>query len=1003
MKNPFSFPGFFQPSWRRGLLFVLGIFACIYAFSVLFYVQFIPDLGLKSAFSPAIKGQPRNFQPGDEGILPQEGDLVVAVGDMAVRTWPDLLIAPFFMQQKLAAGVSFPWEKINEETGQTYILIRFERVASENPVVFSSWGLLDNLPLEDLLPSVLWFFLKISLFAVGALVFWKRPSDAAATQFFILCIATLCAFMGGYHWPYILTQPFLLLVFMVAAIFLPMVSLHFYLVFPRKKSWLEHHPGATLLSLYAIPLLFLGTLVTLYYRLRWLAQTGQPTADIADISYTIRDVAYFYLAVATIAYLASVWALFHSFGTARDLTERNQVKWIFLGAVLALFPIGYSLYLTFWNPDAFAAGAATWPMFTASACLTVAFAVSITRYRLLELDQIISSSVSYFLISFLAGLLYYGVVFLGTLVFNQVIASPKLSEALTVSATALLLMLVLDRARTRFQKALDKRFSRDKSQLDKTLQQMGQAIQQLVDPPALAQRLLQTASELLGVRRGAIFLHEWDQPRYCQAGTVGNTMSSSELAADCPLLTELHVNPVIRVQSRPGTVLTPGQRQLQLLGGELALALTHEGHLLAVLILGPKLGEPYRPEDLSLLGALTQIAALALENAEGHRIMEKLNHDLRAKVEKISEQQRRILALQSQLRRQRQGDGQVNQNDGQAPPLPPAPNGEAPSPGGIVGSSPPIRQLLTLIRKVASTEAVVLIRGESGTGKELLARAIHETSARADQAFVKVHCAALSAGLLESELFGHVKGAFTGAHRDKVGRFELANKGTLFLDEIGDISLEVQTKLLRVLQERTFERVGSSEPITVDVRIITATHQHLEELMRQGRFREDLFYRLNVFPIVVPPLRERLEDIPELAMFFMHQSAQRCRKEVTQLDDDVLAVLKAYSWPGNIRQLENVMERAVVIAEGPVVTVQELPSDMLLALEQLEFPPENWPAAITDNAAFQSPLRQERDRFEREQLLRALTAAGGNKAEAARALGIARSTLVSRLKKFGIN
>ncbi len=989
----------------------MGILACVYAFSVLFYVQFIPDIGLKSAFSPAIKGQPRNFQPGPDGLLPREGDLVIQVGDFSVQTWPDLLIAPFFIQEKLssAQGTSFPWVKkqIGSDSEQTFILIHFERSADENTFSFASWGLLDNLPLEDLFPSVLWFFLKISLFAVGALVLWKRPSDAAATQFFLLCIATLCAFMGGYHWPYIVTQPILLLVFMVSAIFLPVVSLHFYLIFPRKKPWLQRQPRQTFLALYGVPLVFLVTLISLYYRLRWLAQMGQPADDITALLYTTRNVTYVYLGVASLAYLACVWALFHSYGTARDVTERNQVKWIFFGAVVALLPLSYSLYLTIWNPDAFAAGAATWPMFTASACLTVAFAVSITRYRLLQLDQIISSGVSYFLISFLAGLLYYGVVFVGTLVFNQVIASPKLAEALAVSATALLLMLALDLARARFKKALDRRFSRDKSQLDKTLQQMGQAIQQLVDPPALAQRLLQTATELLGVSRGAIFLREEDPPRYRQAASLGSAPAWPELAADCPLLAALIDNPVVRVPVRLGTALTPGQRQLQLLGGELAHALAHEGHLLAVLILGPRLAASYRPEDLGLLAALTQITALALENAEGHRTMEKLNQDLRTKVEKISEQQRRILALQGQLRRQRLGNGPVHADGPAAQPKAETTGQETPPPGGIVGSGPTVRQLLTLVRKVASTEAVVLIRGASGTGKELLARAVHETSLRADKPFVKVHCAALSPGLLESELFGHVKGAFTGAHRDKVGRFELANTGTLFLDEIGDISLEVQTKLLRVLQERTFERVGSSEPVSVDVRIITATHQDLEDLIRQGRFREDLFYRLNVFPVVVPPLRQRLEDIAELALHFMRQSAQRCRKEVTQMEDDVLAVLKAYSWPGNIRQLENVIERAVVIAEGAVLTVQELPSELLLAAGQLEDHPGGWPVvpvAGADNGAVSaSPLRQERDRFEREQLLRALAGAGGNKAEAARALGIARSTLVSRLNKFGVN
>src|SRR5205085_2637871 len=268
--------------------------------------------------------------------------------------------------------------------------------------------------------------------------------------------------------------------------------------------------------------------------------------------------------------------------------------------------------------------------------------------------------------------------------------------------------------------------------------------------------------------------------------------------------------------------------------------------------------------------------ALALGSAERHRTIEGLTRELQAKVEKISEQQRRILALQSQLmsrsmRREEPG-AQIEEPSSKDTPLPTATlDARAAllsSSGGIIGSSMAIQHLLQLVRKVSASPSAVLIRGESGTGKELLARALHDNSPRASKAFVKVHCAALSPGLLESELFGHVKGAFTGAHRDKVGRFELADGGSLFLDEIGDISLEVQTKLLRVLQERVFERVGSSESIRVDVRIITATHQHLEELIRRGRFREDLFYRLNVFPLVVPPLRDRAEDVPELVVHF---------------------------------------------------------------------------------------------------------------------------------------
>src|SRR5262249_13406300 len=239
----------------------------------------------------------------------------------------------------------------------------------------------------------------------------------------------------------------------------------------------------------------------------------------------------------------------------------------------------------------------------------------------------------------------------------------------------------------------------------------------------------------------------------------------------------------------------------------------------------------------NLLATFAQLTALALESADGHRTIEALNRDLQTKVEKISEQQRRIIALQSQLMRQKPQIREANGEpaNGAVEITPESRSGEL-NINGIVGGSPPVRELLRLVRKVSGSQSAVLIRGESGTGKELLARALHDHSPRGGKTFVKVHCAALSPGLLESELFGHVKGAFTGAHRDKVGRFELANGGTLFLDEIGDISLEVQTKLLRVLQEMTFERVGSSEPVQVDVRIIAATHQDLGELIRQGRF-----------------------------------------------------------------------------------------------------------------------------------------------------------------------
>jgi transcriptional regulator with GAF, ATPase, and Fis domain len=982
-----------------------GIVVCVHASGVLTYILTMPDLGLRSAFGHEIRTPPRFFLPETPGgPTPRSSDIVHRIGDETIDSWPKLLGMPRELQAELDRTPEGSWPSWARRDGQDLVLIRteFQRrdPATGELTPIKGWCALGHLSVEDLVPTTLWFFLKLALFVVGALVFWKRPNDPAASQFFLLCIVTLGAYMGGYHWPHIATQPVLLLGFMVCGVLLPVVSLHFYLVFPRPKAVLVRHPRWTLLAIYGVPVAFLLTLVALYFRARWAYQGRAPADEVVAALDLLRRAIYVYLGVAALWYLASIVALVHSYRTVGEGLERQQVKWILCGAILSLVPIGYSLYLALWKPDDFGAGAATWPMFAASICLTVAFAVSITRYRLMELDQIITSGVGYFLISFGAGVAYYAVVFLGALAFSQVVAGPSLTQALTVSTTALLLMLVLDLARSRVKKVLDRRFSREKYQLDRTLHRMGQAIEQLVDPPALARRLLQASTDLLGVPRGAVYLREGDPPLYRLAGAVGPEPPVAELAPGCPLIEALQRRNAVLVSGRAGD-LRLDQRQLQLLGGAVAHGLVHEGRLLALLVLGPK-ARSYQQEDLHLLAAFAQITVLALESAEGHRTIELLNRDLQAKVEKISEQQRRILALQSQLRKQSLLR--------RAPAPPPAPAGADAAPrsaAGIVGSSPHVRNLLHLVRKVADNDrTVVLIRGESGTGKELLAQAVHESSPRAGKPFVKVHCAALSSGLLESELFGHVKGAFTGAIDHKTGRFELAHGGTLFLDEIGDISLEVQTKLLRVLQEMAIERVGSSESIKVDVRILAATHQDLEALIQQGRFRLDLFYRLNVFPIVVPPLRERREDIPELAQFFLRQSAQRCRKAVTQIDDDALAALKGYAWPGNIRQLENVIERAVVIAEGSVVTLQELPEEIVQTVEApaeapaLEWRPRSAAPGMEDGGVRLE--RAERNRRERERIVRALAAAHGNKAEAARALGLARSTFLSRLKKHGL-
>ncbi len=316
----------------------------------------------------------------------------------------------------------------------------------------------------------------------------------------------------------------------------------------------------------------------------------------------------------------------------------------------------------------------------------------------------------------------------------------------------------------------------------------------------------------------------------------------------------------------------------------------------------------------------------------------------------------------------------------------------------LIGSSPAMNEVLRLIAKVAPSPSTVLIHGESGTGKELVAGEIHSRSPRANKPFIKINCAAIPATLFESELFGHEKGAFTGAIQSRPGRFELAHEGTLFLDEIGEMPLEMQVKLLRVLQEQEFERVGGVARIRVDVRIIAASNRNLEEEVRQGRFREDLFYRLNVVPIHLPPLRERPTDLELLIPAFLKQFNRKLGKTLEGVDPLVLEALRAHPWPGNIRQLENTLERMVLMSEGRTLSVRDLP-DELLQSAGLELPTE-----VPDDEAgtLKDIVRRRTQKLERELIEKALSDTGGNVTRAAEKLGLSRKGLQLKMKELGI-
>jgi formate hydrogenlyase transcriptional activator len=399
--------------------------------------------------------------------------------------------------------------------------------------------------------------------------------------------------------------------------------------------------------------------------------------------------------------------------------------------------------------------------------------------------------------------------------------------------------------------------------------------------------------------------------------------------------------------------LTPRIRAEGLKSGCFLPLISH-GRPLGTLVVASLQAETFPQKDADLLQHVANQIAIAVENALSYRqVVDRAN--------KLREEK---LYLQDEIRTE------YNFEE-------------------IIGESPALKKVLEQIQTVAPTDSTILILGETGTGKELIARAIHNLSRRCEQTMVKVNCAAIPTGLLESELFGHEKGAFTGAIAQRVGRFELAHRGTIFLDEVGDIPLELQPKLLRVLQEQEFERLGSARTTRVDVRLVTATNVDLAQKVADNQFRLDLYYRLNVFPIVIPPLRERREDIPLLVRYFAQKYARRMKKPIDSIPVKAMSALTEYHWPGNIRELENFIERAVILSRGP----------------ELQIPPNEFTQPTKAVSAGVSSSSSTLEQAEREHILRALGETSwviGGRAGAAARLGMKRTTLQSLMRRLGI-
>lgn len=1026
-------------SRSRNILGLLGILVVIYSVFVLAFVITSPDLRLRWLVSAPdqvelpMQGVPIWTVDGMEvmGERPQDEDILLEVADKPIHTYLDLASVMFDLYlpiddpsgSNLLSENSDPSELpedwlapvVQIHNGPRMTEIRFQSMSEPGQPIHRTFVVIKSLPWNEMIPTIVWFLVQLSIFAVAGVAFWNRPFDASTQMFYIVCMFGLGAFVGGFHWWMIGGSPFLNAPFIVMGLFLPAVLLHFFLVYPRPFSFLTHFRKTTLTLIYSPPVIGLIVIGALLQYLR--AMNALFTPEMADFPYLMKilvtqilvthlhhylellsNCVWYYLVLSGVYFLLTVSALGWSRLKAATRIERMQLSVMLVAGCLAILPIGYSIWLAHFARVRFVMGEARIPMLLASLVFQLAFVIGIIRYKLMLADQIMTRGFVYYLSSMGLTIGFAGLIATVSLVALRMKISLNAFQYLAVVGLFVIATLLLLGVRDWMQQSIDRRFYREKYQLDTALRRMQNAVGQFADLSSLAQMMFGICREVLQVDQAVLYFREGASTRFVLSATQGKINAPDDFELTVSELEQLRHSGNFQPQANPPNSNEPlASLDLKAIDSPIAQAVEMDGEIRGLLVLGEKRNRTaYTAEDYAFLQALSQIANIGLHSLKAQDEMVHLNEEMESKIERINEQRRQISLLQAELESLRSGV----EHD------PPSASVEILSREKLIGHSPAIDNVMRMVSKVSRSESSVLIRGESGTGKELLAEILHVNSPRADKPLVKVHCAALSASLLESELFGHVKGAFTGAHQDKQGRFAAADGGTIFLDEIGDISPDTQVKLLRVLQNRSFEPVGSSETTHVDVRLVTATHQNLEQLISEGRFREDLYYRLNVISLTLPSLRERPEDLLELSVYFLNQSAERLGKRL-RLGDEVARVMEDYHWPGNVRQLQNVIERAAVLADSEVIGLNDLPRELLVAESQPAS--QRMTASVEPNNRDGSSVREQSNLEvanhsnsddERTQLFEALRQANGNKAQAARLLEMPRSTFYSKLKKY---
>jgi len=1013
-------------SRHRNFLAILGILVVIYSVSVLAFVITSPDLRLRWLVSaPDQVSLPSQGVPiwTVEGIQvmgeqPRDEDVLLEVADKPIHTYLDLAEVMFdlYLPKEDPSGSNLLSENsdpselpedwiapvVQIHNGPRMAEIRFQSMSEPGQPVHRAFVVIQSLPWNEMIPTIVWFLIQLSIFAVAGIAFWNRPFDASTQMFYIVCMFGLGAFVGGFHWWMIGGSPFMNAPFIIMGLFLPAVLLHFFLVYPRSFPFLAQRKKLTLSLIYAPPALGLIAIGALLQYLRGInSQLLPETLEAGSVTHLrqclhyLSDAVWYSLLISGFYFLATVVAIGISRGRATTRIERMQLTVMLLAGCVAILPIGYSIWLAHFARVKFVMGEARIPMLVASLVFQLAFVIGIIRYKLMLADQLLTRGFVYYLSSMGLTIGFACLIATVTLIALRMKISLNAFQYLAVVGLFVIATLLLLGVRDRMQQSIDRRFYREKYQLDNALRRMQNAVGQFADLGSLGQMMFGVCREVLQVDEAALYIREEKSIRFVLSAVNGKISAPDAFELTEHDLELLQTAGNLQRQTSQSLTGELGHSlDLKTMGLQIAQAVEMEGEIRGLLVLGDKRNHtPYSAEDYAFLQALSQIANIGLHNLKAQDEMVHLNEEMQSKMDRIGEQRRQISLLQAELESLRTG----GKTQVSTKPM------ELLSRDKMIGRSPAMDNVMRMVSKVSRSESSVLIRGESGTGKEVLAEILHLNSERAEKPLVKVHCAALSANLLESELFGHVKGAFTGAHQEKQGRFAAANGGTIFLDEIGDISSETQIKLLRVLQTRSFEPVGSSETVHVDVRLVTATHQNLEQLISEGRFRE------NVISLTLPSLRERPEDLLDLSMHFLNKSSERLGKRL-QLSDEVARVLEEYHWPGNVRQLQNVIERAVVLADSETIGLHDLPRELLDA-EPLQTTPK--PKSLLSTKSRTKPNlsseamttsvtvhRSLAEDDEQTQLLDALDKANGNKAKAARLLDMPRSTFYSKLKKY---